>query len=43
VSVFFAPAGGGGGTFTDTATLTLWIPAGTGADPLSAALALSVH
>jgi hypothetical protein len=42
VSVFYAPSGGGGGTFTDTASLTLSIPAGK-AGPVTASLAVTVH
>jgi hypothetical protein len=43
ISVFFAPPPGGGGMFTDSATMTLRIPAGNGADQLSTALAVTVH
>jgi hypothetical protein len=43
VSVFFAPASGGGGTFTDTAALTLRIPAGGAPNPMTATLAITIH
>ena len=43
LAVFFAPPNGGGGTFSDTAGLTLQLPAGLGSDRVTASVAVAVH
>lgn len=43
LAVFFAAPNGGGGTFSDTAGLTLQLPAGLGSDRVTASVAVAVQ
>lgn len=43
LTLFYAPPNGGGGTFTDAGSLTLDLPGGVGAGPVTATLAVAVH
>ena len=43
LTLFYAPPNGGGGTFSDTGALTLDLPAGATAGPVTATLAVTVH
>jgi hypothetical protein len=43
LTLFYAPPNGGGGTFSDTGGLSLLLPGGKAAGPMTATLAVAVH